>query len=166
IGLRVLAVIRPSPLLVLPNAGVAETIERNRGRPGGSIGGKPFNKQGFFDEDFQLERRPGVRRIVALSDSFGFGVVHYEDNFLTVLERLLQAERPTEVLNFSVPAVGPAHYLFLYQLEAQRYKPDLVLVCVFIGNDIERRHRPRSLLHANSVFSIAVLKRLMAFGSH
>lgn len=107
------------------------------------------NALGWRDAEFALERRPGVRRVIALGDSFTFGVaVDYGERFTEELERLVP---DLEVLNFGVNAFGPDQELRLLETEGLRYRPDVVLLTVFLGNDLDdiryaRRHgwpRPR-----------------------
>ncbi len=160
-SVRVLAGFMDSPFLAPADASAAEQLRHNRSRPHGRFNDRTMNALGFFDSEFEVARRPGVRRIVALADSFGVGVVPYEENFLTLLDAQLDASGATEVLNFGIPAVGPGEYLHLYRTEARCYDPDLVLVCFFIGNDFVRR-RKHSLLHPDIFLTIAVVKRLWA----
>lgn len=161
VSVRVLAGLTDSPLLAPADASAAEQLRHNRSRPHVRFNDRTMNALGFFDTEFEVARRPGVRRIVVLADSFGVGVVPYEENFLTLLDAKLDAHGETEVLNFGIPAVGPGEYLHLFRTEARCYDPDLVLVCFFIGNDFVRR-RKHSILHPDIFLSIAVVKRLWA----
>jgi len=79
-------------------------------------------------------------RILVLGDSFTFGIgVNLEDTYLKVLEKRLNEEYPGkkfEVINCGVPGVGTDYeYHFLKDIGI-RFKPDLVLVGFFIGNDV------------------------------
>jgi hypothetical protein len=59
--------------------------------------GKPFvddydfrlNSKGFKDVERKKEKAPNVYRILGLGDSFAFGVVPHQFNFLTLLEKQL-----------------------------------------------------------------------------
>jgi hypothetical protein len=51
-----------------------------------------------------------------------------------VAEELLGGVR---VDNVCVPGVGPLEYLYLLADEALPLEPDLVVVCIFVGNDLE-----------------------------
>lgn len=85
-------------------------------------------------------RRPGELRVLVLGDSmaFGHGVLESEA-FPFVLEGLLERElgRPVTVGNAGVP--GNAHYEQVRDLRRQRdaFDPDLVLSCVYTGNDFD-----------------------------
>jgi hypothetical protein len=162
-SLRLLSRWSDSPLLVSPNAKSEERMRRWRGKPGTPARGSWFNSLGFLDEEFSRERTPGVRRLVALGDSFAVGVVPYKDNFLTLLDGLLDQSIETEVYNFGIPATGPEDYLYLYRTEAHLYSPDLVLLCLFVGNDV-RPIKKASLLHRESLLFFNVIHRLGILG--
>jgi hypothetical protein len=163
LALRAASSFSDSPLLAPPDANAQERIAQWRGRPGAVLNGRPLNALGLPDDDFVLERAPGVRRIVALGDSFAVGVVPYADNFLTLLDERLDAAAPTEVDNFGIVSTGPEDYLYLWRTEARRYAPDLVLVCLFVGNDI-RAPRESSLLHRDSLLAFVVPGRIWSLG--
>jgi hypothetical protein len=102
--------------------------------PGVYENGLRANSLGFADEEFQVVKRPGVPRIAALGDSFSVGVrVAYEDNYLTLLEQKLPG---VEVYNFGVSGTGPREYHALLSTVVWTYQPDLVLLPIFVGNDI------------------------------
>ena len=103
-------------------------------RPGSLAGGIKLNNFGFRGTDFVIKRTHRFR-IVALGDSFAFGVVPYQYNYLTLLEQELRSEGlDAEVLNMGVPSIGPDEYLLMLRHEALMFHPDLVLVSFFIGN--------------------------------
>lgn len=85
-------------------------------------------------------REPGELRVLVLGDSmaFGHGVLESEA-FPAVLETLLERElsRPVTVGNAGVP--GNAHHEQLRDLRRHRevFDPDLVLSCVYTGNDFD-----------------------------
>jgi hypothetical protein len=121
----------------------ADSFGRYRGRPGAPHHGTVLNSRGFNDVERALSRPAHVTtRIVALGDSFAFGVVPYADNYLTLVERALSADAPAEVINMGVSATEPRDYRAILVDEGLAYRPDLVLVGVYLGNDLEPR-RPR-----------------------
>lgn len=162
-ALRIASRVSDSPLLAPPNANAQERIAQWRGHPGAELNGRRLNALGFLDEDFALERTPGVRRVAALGDSFAIGVVPYADNFLTRLDELLDARQPTELQNFGIVSIGPEDYLHLWRTEVRSFRPDLVLVCVFVGNDI-RAPRESSLLHRDSLLALVLPGRIFRVG--
>lgn len=132
LALRVFNAVHPSFVFY------ATGYERYRGRPGAPFYGTRLNAGGFNDIDHPRDRLPGTaRRIVAIGDSFVLGVVPYRDNFLTRLEGALAPAGHVEVINIGIPATEPADYLAMLVHEGLAYRPDTVLVHVFIGNDFE-----------------------------
>jgi hypothetical protein len=114
--------------------------------------GKPFaedydfklNSNGFKDKEF-TPKTQGIYRIMGIGDSFTFGVVPYQYNYLTLLEaQLNQTAGPVEVLNLGIPAIGPDDYLSLFVHEGLAFEPDMVLLSFFIGNDfLDSRPEPQ-----------------------
>jgi hypothetical protein len=172
VELRLLARSVASPLLAPPDARADEVIRTFRLAPGQRTRGTVANADGFLDGPFTRARRAGVRRVVALGDSFAVGVVAYRDNFLTRLDELLDhpGAQPTEmpgaiapvddveVLNFGVVSTSPREYLHLWRTEASHFEPDLALLCFFTGNDWGVS-RGASLLRADSTFLVTFLAR-------
>ena len=108
---------------------------RFRGKPFANDWNFKLNSKGFKDKEF-TQKNDGVYRIVGVGDSFTFGVVPYEYNYLTVLESTLQKNGITaEVLNLGIPGIGPKDYLTLFVEEGLPLKPDMLLLSFFIGND-------------------------------
>lgn len=164
VGARSLQALAPSPLLVPPNAKAENAIRSQILPPGSVYRGFPVNSLGFVDEEFRRARVPGVGRIAALGDSFAVGAVRYRENFLTLLEDLLNRGARWEVLNFGVSGVSPREYLHIYRTQARFFDPDLVLLCFFIGNDF-RELRRSSPLHGGSLYFFAIARRLWAIGA-
>ena len=119
-----------SPLFFLYD----DSYNRFRGRPFADDWDFKLNSQGFKDVEFGGKQG---YRIVALGDSFAFGVVPYEQNYLTLLEAgLRQKYAGADVLNMGIPRTGPKDYLSLFLREGLDLKPDMVLVSLYIGNDL------------------------------
>ncbi|HYV17856.1 MAG TPA: SGNH/GDSL hydrolase family protein [Verrucomicrobiae bacterium] len=145
VALRIFQRIHPTFLLS------ESSYNRFRGRPGDVVFGMPLNSGGFKDVEHPRDKPAGTYRIVALGDSFAFGSVPYEDNYLTLLGQRLSTEtRIVEVINMGVSGAGPQDYLALLLDEGLAYRPDLVLVSFFVGNDftdtkrVNQSSRPRS----------------------
>ena len=93
------------------------------------------NSRGWRDAEHPLAKPPGVRRIVALGDSFTFGVdADYGERYTEVLER--DVER-CEVVNLGVNAFGTAQELRALEVYGLAYDPDVVVLVVFLGNDLD-----------------------------
>jgi len=113
------------------------SYNRFRRTPGALDNGFPLNSGGFKDVECATTKG-GRCRIVALGDSFAYGVVPYPNNYLTILESELgRLGRPAEVVNMGIPGIGPADYLALLVAEGLVHDPDLVLVTFCLGNDFQ-----------------------------
>lgn len=105
----------------------------------------PFSYQYGFQLDSRGFKRgesekstDSIFKIVALGDSFTFATVPYPQSYLTLLENKLQLKHspPLHILNLGIPGVGPADYLSVLVHEGLQYQPELVLLTLFIGDDI------------------------------
>ena len=111
-----------------------------RNRPGlaGPYGGDEFvtwvtiNPDGQRGPSHPVARVPGKRRIAILGDSqtWGDGVADDE----TFVARLDGGD--TEVLSFATPGWGTDQQLLELDNEAARWTPDVVVLALFIGNDL------------------------------
>jgi hypothetical protein len=118
----------------------SDSSSRFRGQPGARVFDATLNSRGFNDIEHPVERPANVSyRIVALGDSFAVGSVPQRENFLTRLEALLSTRAPVEVINMGVSATNPVEYLSMLADEGLSFGPDLVLVNLFVGNDLESR---------------------------
>ncbi len=101
-------------------------------------------------------RGPEVRadrpelRILVLGDSYTFGwAVEEQESYPAVLAQLLAADRlDTEVLNAGVPGWGQPQELVWLKQFGPGLKPDVLLMGVFLGNDLldaTEKHRPGQL---------------------
>jgi hypothetical protein len=114
---------------------ISDTLDAYKLAPGHDYGGGlRGNNFGFPGKDFVRAKRPGVRRLAVLGDSFAVGpAVPFADNFLTMLEEKLA---DLEVYNFGISATGPREYQAVLQDDVWQFDPDMVVVCIFVGNDI------------------------------
>ena len=108
------------------------------------------NSLGFTGRELSVAKPVGTRRIMALGDSFLYGMVAYPQNVLTLLEASLRRDcGDTEIMNFGIPATGVWEYRLVHKLAAPRYNPDVVVVHFYMGND-----GPDLIFGANEVPSI------------
>lgn len=102
-----------------------------------------FNSQGYRDGEFP-PRRPGVRRVVVMGDSFteGWGVKE-KDSYPRVLERALERAEPGrwEVLNCGKSNVDFPRLLFNLK-RSLHFQPDVVVYGMVL-NDPEMAPRVR-----------------------
>lgn len=128
-----------------------------RGLPHSTLFGFQLNSGGFHDVEF-APKREGTFRILALGDSFAFGVVPYPDNYLTLLEENLKTKgHEVEILNMGVPQTGPQDYVNLLIEEGLPLEPDLILVSLFMGNDfvgLTATDRPPTLRTSSYLVSL------------
>lgn len=97
------------------------------------------NGQGMrADREYDLAKRPGVKRVLAIGDSTTVGfTVDVSETFGAVIEdRLNAAGVPVEVMNAGVPVFGTSEELVYFEQDLLRYAPDLVLVS-FYENDMK-----------------------------
>ena len=95
-----------NPVFVFPD----HSYNRFRGKPHADDYGFKLNSHGFKDVEFQPTKEPGQLRILGIGDSFVFGHVPYQHNFLTLLEDRLKVQgRPVEVINMGIPGTSPVN---------------------------------------------------------
>ncbi len=113
---------------------------RNRPGASGPYGGNEFetwvtiNADGQRGPSHPLGRTPGVHRIAVLGDSQAWGDgVGDDETFAALLDR--ESGGAVEVLDFACPGYGTDQELLLFDEEAVRWRPDVVVVAAFVGND-------------------------------
>jgi hypothetical protein len=139
VALRAYSAVTGSSILLNDN------LDAYRLTPGTDYGaGLRGNRLGYPGREFDRVKAPGVFRIAALGDSFAVGpAVPFAENYLTLLEAALS---DTEVYNFGVSGAGPREYYAILSRDVWVNEPDLVLVSLFVGNDIsETLATPRHL---------------------
>lgn len=130
-----------NPVFIFPT----DSYNRFRGKPFERNYDATLNSRGFNDVEFTPEKEAGVYRIIGIGDSFVFSVVPYRHNFLTRLEERLNASsggRRYEVINMGIPGANLEHYRSLLVNEGLALQPDMLLLCVFIGNDLSGSPAP------------------------
>jgi lysophospholipase L1-like esterase len=99
------------------------------------------NSLGLRGPDRPVAKPPGTRRIVVVGDSFvaGWGVAE-EHLFTSLLEQRLNAAGSvslrTEVINVGRTGTSTIRELDLYEHIGRRFSPDVVVLAVFLGNDV------------------------------
>jgi lysophospholipase L1-like esterase len=104
------------------------------------------NAQGWR-EDADIGPKPaGTTRILMLGDSFTMGVgVEGEETLAAQLERALNGESgagQVEVINAGVPGYGTGPEVSTLEQRGLAIEPDVVLLTVFMGNDISDNGLP------------------------
>ena len=115
-----------------------------------AVEGRTFlriNADGFRDEEHALAKPEATLRIAVLGDSFTEArEVPLEETYWKVMERRLadcaiSQERGVEVLNFGVNGYGTAQEYLVLEAHVWKYRPDIVLLAVFTGNDVWNNSR-------------------------
>ena len=112
---------------------VRDNIDAYRFQPNHDYGRLWTNSSGYPTREFVRERRSGIARVALLGDSFAVGAVRQDMNFASQIETI----RPdVEIYNFGVSAIGPQDYHLILRTEALVLDPDIVMVALFVGNDL------------------------------
>ena len=94
------------------------------------------NALGLNDVEFVVPKPRGRFRIMALGDSFTYGLVPYPDAVMTRLEEALRADCAgvdLDLLNFGIGGTGVWDYRLLFELAGPTFDPDLVVVNLYLG---------------------------------
>jgi hypothetical protein len=121
------------------------SLDAYRLEPGRDYGdGLVGNRLGYPGPELPALKTPGLVRIAALGDSFAVGpAVPFADCYLT---RLGQELSGIELGNFGVSSTGPREYRLILERDVWPVQPDLILLSIFVGNDItETIAQPRRL---------------------
>jgi hypothetical protein len=125
-GVRLLGRAEPHP------SGYAPVNTKRRGMA-------PTNALGYRDLERAYEKRPGVRRLVSLGDSFAWGAgIEWDDTYVQRLSRSLPRRRREawEVVQLALPGMTTVDQASQLHEEGLRYAPDVV-VLGYVLNDSE-----------------------------
>lgn len=105
------------------------------------------NSLGIRDYEVAIEKTHACR-ILAIGDSFTFGWgVNIDETWVKRLESNLRARGvDAEVLNLGKPAANPNEYEFIAELSIPLLKPDMVILGLLNGDDLESA-APNLLYH-------------------
>lgn len=135
VTLRTAAWIQPSVLLTHPDEGAIMNLEAMKRPPGHLRYGFPVNSRSFYDHEPADDREGPL--VVTVGDSFSQGVVPHYYHYTTVAERALERELPgVEVYNVGVAGIDLREYYHLLLADVLPLDPDLVVISVFVGNDL------------------------------
>lgn len=98
------------------------------------------NSLGYNDREFAVDKGEALR-IATVGDSFfvaavprHYGVIRQMDDELA----RLRPGAPPEVYNFAIMATAPWDYLEILRQEALGFDPDVVVLGIYVGNDIKK----------------------------
>jgi len=132
LGLRAWASRSQSPAFAPAHADAAAMIERWKLSPGSVGPGFLANALGCMDGEF-TPGTPEAPVVCTIGDSFSASLVPHWFHFTTLAERLLGG---IPVHNVGMAAIGPREYEHLLRTEVLKLRPAVVLVDVFVGNDL------------------------------
>ena len=94
-----------------------------------------------------VPKSPGTLRVLGLGDSFVSAFnVEENDTFLATAQKWLQgvtAGGRVEIVNAGTPNYGTWHELRLLHRLIPTVHPDAVILCVYVGNDVQNNLAPR-----------------------
>ncbi|MEM7345487.1 MAG: hypothetical protein AAF485_14695 [Chloroflexota bacterium] len=99
-----------------------------------------LNALGMHDTEHPFEKEADTFRILMLGDSFVHAVqVPEVETSHQILEDQLNAftETPVEVISHGVVHWGTGQQLTAYRTQGRHFQPDLVLLMVYLGNDLQ-----------------------------
>ena len=102
-----------------------------------------INSLGFRDREWATTKKEATTRIVAIGDSFTFGMgVELDRTWTKVLEQgLKDLGFDVEIANLGRPGAHPASYAEVAQKAVPLLKPDVLLVAVLQGDDLAQTIR-------------------------
>jgi hypothetical protein len=112
------------------------------------------NKFGFNDDDYPLQKPPGIYRILVVGDSFGWAGGR-EGNYTAMLERQLDNHygyHRIDIINAGYPMTQTAEQLVMLKKYGLQYHPDLVILGFFVGNDFIDGNPNRKRIVVNDLY--------------
>lgn len=98
-----------------------------------------INSHGLRDYDYPYAKPPGVQRILFLGDSLTAAMqVPLKETFVKILEQKMGGG--WEAINAGVNAFGTDNELIFYREEASKYEPDIVVLGIYLANDVYNNH--------------------------
>jgi hypothetical protein len=97
-----------------------------------------YTSRGYLTKDVFNKKR-GVIRILGLGDSFSVYLRDKNLNYNNMLQQKFigSGRGEVEIVNAGMEAMGPGYYWQILRKLGDSFKPDLVLVGFFVGNDFE-----------------------------
>lgn len=166
LGLRAVRLATDTSWLATAGTDPAAFVRAHRLAPGAFFMGFRVNREGFVDvEPEEVLKKP--HRVVCIGDSFSVAVVPHHLQYTTVAERCFT---DLEVYNAGVVNSGPREYAEILRSSALPLRPELVVIALFLGNDITDAQRAEpglitSWTSRDEVLVVQVLRRIAAYRS-
>ncbi|MBN1202851.1 MAG: SGNH/GDSL hydrolase family protein [Anaerolineae bacterium] len=94
------------------------------------------NETGFRDKTYPRTRQTGVTRLLVLGDSFTLALeTPQQDTFHVLLEERYGGA--VEVISMASSGYETLQEYLVYQYVGRDYKPDVVLLMLYVGNDLD-----------------------------
>ncbi len=102
-----------------------------------------INSLGFRDREWHREKNSSTTRILAIGDSFTFGMgVELGQTWPKILEQRLRAQGlDLEIANLGSPGAGPSEYAEVAEKAIPLLKPDKIVIAVLQGDDLAQTIR-------------------------
>ncbi|MCC7012408.1 MAG: hypothetical protein IT454_07610 [Planctomycetes bacterium] len=131
LGLRWLRDAGGSFVLASETAEAESFVLANRRKPGSPYFGFTVDSNGMVDEEPD-RLGPEQPWVACIGDSFSVAVVPHHRHYTTIAER----ELGVPIYNLGVSSSGPREYRYMLERFALPRAPKLVVIALFIGNDI------------------------------
>ncbi len=164
IGLRTVRLATDTSWLATASTDPVAFVRAHRLAPGAHFMGFRVNREGYVDvEPDEVLKKS--HRVVCIGDSFSVAVVPHHLQYTTIAE---QSFTDLEVYNAGVVNSGPREYLEILRTSGLPLRPDLVVIALFLGNDVTDAQRGplglgSSLTNRDEVLVVQALRRLAAY---
>jgi len=97
-----------------------------------------YTTRGYLTEDI-LNNKKDSHRILTLGDSFSVYLREKKQNYNHILQQEFNesGRKDVEIVNAGMEAMGPGYYWHVMNNLGDLFKPDLIIVGFFVGNDFE-----------------------------
>ena len=97
-----------------------------------------YTSRGYLTEDI-FNKKKNSYRILTLGDSFSVYLSEKKQNYNYILQQeFIESGRgDVEIVNAGMEAMGPGYYWHVMNNLGDLFKPDLIIVGFFVGNDFE-----------------------------
>jgi hypothetical protein len=128
------------------------------------------NRWGMRDQDYELEKAPGVLRIALLGASYNMAAgVEQEDVFETIAERKLNEAAPGiagidhyEILNFGVAGYSLIQQAAIIEPKVKQFSPDVAVLTVHANEPLRLRVHLQSLFNKGKPVQYPIVERALA----
>jgi hypothetical protein len=98
-----------------------------------------YNSRGYLTNDI-FNKKKDVVRILTLGDSFSVYLRDKKQNYNNFLQQeiIASGRGDVEIVNAGMEAMGPGYYWHIMNNYGDLFKPDVIIVGFFVGNDFEQ----------------------------